>query len=134
MTDKTNGYQETPEEKALYDLFEKSVKKLSKPARFILFEADGESCAANLIHNCAYQPEEYDEAMKEMHQAAVGLTEEDCVLLEELVGAADAAASSIDPDDMTPVGYKVGRGMLRWYYGMAAGMVKEVIREARKSA
>lgn len=108
MTDKTNSYQKTPEENALYDLFEKSVKKLSKPARSILFEAESEAYAANLIHNYANQPEEYDEAMEKVHQAAVVLTEEDCVLLEELVSAADAAASSIDPDDITPVGYKVG--------------------------
>ncbi len=134
MTGKTNGYQETPEKKALYDLFEESVKRLSKPARSILFGAECEAYAANLIHSCAYQPEEYDEAMEEMHRTAVDLTEKDCVLLAELVSAADAAASSIDPDDMTPVGHKVGRGMLRWYYGMAAGMVEDVIQEVRKSA
>lgn len=94
-----------------------------------------EAQAANLISSHTYQPEQYDEAFEEMRLMAARLTEEDRVLLAELVHAARAAASSIDPDDMTPVGHKVRWGWhLRHYYEMVSNMVEDVPEGVRKSA
>ncbi len=125
----TREYQPTPEEEALGRLLEVNKDALSGAARTILGEAMTAAYAENLVNGYCFQPEEYDEALQKMRLAAAELTVRDRDLLAELVDAGKAAASSIDPDDETLAGYKVRRGDVHWYYGMAYGMVEEILQD-----
>ncbi len=125
----TNEYKPTQEEKALERLLEINKEVLSGAARIILREAMRAAYAENLINGHCFQPEEYDEALQKMRLAAAELTVRDRGLLAELVCAGKAAASSIDPDDETLAGHKVRRGDVHWYYGMAYGMVEEILQD-----
>jgi hypothetical protein len=108
---RTNNYPSTREEDALDQLLEMNREALSGAARAILGEADGAAYAECLVNSYCFQPEEYEEAMRKMRLAATELTDRDRELLAEIVLAGKAAASSIDPDDETPAGHKVCRGM-----------------------
>ena len=125
----THEYRPTPQEEAFADVMEVGRNKLSEPARTIVAEAGSAAYAENLVHTCAYQPQEYEEAMEKMRIAASKITEEDRRLLTEIVRAGKAVAASIDPDDETPAGHKVYRGNVHWYHSMASSMVEEILQE-----
>ena len=125
----TNDYLATPEEEAFGHLMEVNEELLSKAARTIVEEAGSASYAHTLASNYAFQPEEYEEAMRKMRLAAAKLTAQDRDLLAEIVCAGKAAASSIDPNDETPAGYGVRRGDVHWYHSMASSMVEEILQE-----
>lgn len=125
----TTETQTTSEVEAYNRLLEKEKEMLSRTALTILNEAKVEAYKRNLCRNYAYQLEEYDEAMEWMRLAATKLTEQDCKGLAKLWRAALAAAASIDPDDRTPAGPKVGWGDVHWYYRMVSSMVEEILQE-----
>lgn len=125
----TNDYLATPEEEALGHLMETNKELLSKAARTIVEEAGSASYAHTLASNYAFQPEEYEEAMRKMRLAAAELTDRDRELLAELVRASKVVATSIDPDDETPVGYRARRGDVHYYHSMASSMVEEILQE-----
>jgi hypothetical protein len=104
----------------------------SGAARTILMEADDTADAAWLWHTYIFQGEEYDEAMEKMRLAATELTDLDRELLAQIVSANKDAASSIDPNDITPAGRRVSRGDYHGYYSMFAGMVDEVLKDSRE--
>jgi hypothetical protein len=125
----TTKSQMTQEEEALVRLLDKAKKVLSDPARDFLSEAMSAAYADILVHNCSYQPEEYEEAIETMHSAAVKLTGQDRELLTEVMRAYKAASASIDPDDRTHLGYRVYQGDYHWYYRIISGMVEETLGE-----
>ena len=127
----TNDYLATPEEEAFGHLMKVNEELLSKAARTIVEEAGSASYAHTLASNYAFQPEEYEEAMRKMRLAAAKLTTQDRDLLAEIVRAAKAAVS-IDPDDETPAGYGARRGDVHYHHSMAASMVEEILQEARE--
>ncbi len=119
----------TPEEEAYDRLLDETKEILSLAAHTILEEAKTEAYKLILCHNYAYQLNEYDEAMDKMRLAAAKLTDQDCKLLAKLWRAALAAAASIDPDDRTPAGYRVGRGDYHRFYRMVSRMVEKTLRD-----
>jgi hypothetical protein len=120
----------TPEEEALGELWEDTQKVLSEAARTLLSEADIASYALYLSHSYSFPPEVYEEAMQKMSLEATRLTDSDREHLAKIVRAYEAAASSIDPNDQTPAGYKVCRRDVRWYYEMLSEMVNDALRVA----
>jgi hypothetical protein len=128
----TPEYQMTPEEEAYGKLLDKTSEMLSKLAHTVIGEAQSAAYAVNMVHNYCFQPEEYDEAMEKMRLAAAALSDRECELLAKLWRAALAAAASIDSEDFeTPVGYRVYRGDLHWYYRMASSMVEKTLQEKK---
>ena len=121
--------KKTPEEEALGQLFEETKEVLSEAARTLLSEAYGASYALYLVSSYSYGPEEFEEAMQKMSLEATRLTDRDREHLAKIVRAYEAAASSIDPDDETPAGYKVCQGDVHWYYQMMSYMVDEVLQD-----
>jgi hypothetical protein len=121
----------TPAEEALGEVVTLNKEVLSEAARTILSEAYRTSYAVNLSYNYSVQLEEYEEAMQKMRLEATRLTDRDRELLAEIVRAGKAAASSIDPNDKTPAGYKVCRRDVRWHHEMISSMVDEVLQDAR---
>ena len=121
----------TLEEEALGELWALNKEVLSEAARTLLDEAYGASYADNLAPNYCPGREEYEEAMQKMRLEATRLTDPDREHLAKIVRAGKAAASSIDPDDQTPAGYKVCQGDFHWYYEMMSYMVDEVLQDAR---
>jgi hypothetical protein len=121
--------KKTPEEEALGELGALNEEVLSKAARTLLREAYIASYAENLVHNYCFGPEEYEEAIQKMRLEATRLTDRDREHLAKIVRAGKAAASSIDPDDQTPAGYKVCRRDVRWYYEMMSYMVDDVLQD-----
>ena len=122
----------TLEEEALGELFEVNKEVLSEAARTLLDEA----CLASYKDTLAeayycFQREEYEEAMQKMSLEATRLTDSDREHLAKIVRAGKAAASSIDPDDETPAGYRYCRGDVNFYYQMMSYMVDEVLRDAQ---
>ena len=69
--------------------------------------------------------------MHKMRLEATRLTDSDREHLAKIVRACEAAASSIDPNDETPAGYKVCRRDVRWHHEMISSMVDEVLQDAR---
>src|SRR5215212_6946253 len=110
--------KKTPEEEALGKLVALNNQVLSEAARTVLREAHRASHAENLVHNYCFGPEEYEEAIQKMRLEATRLTDSDRQHLAKMVRASEAAASSIDPNDQTPAGYKVCRRDVHWYYEM----------------
>ena len=124
-------YQPTPEEEAYRRFFEANKEILSEAARTIFAAAEAEAYKFCLCRNYAYQPFEYDEAMDKMHLAATQITGRDRELFAKLWRSALAAASSVDPDDETPAGFRIVRGDLHRFNRMASGMVEEILQEKR---
>jgi hypothetical protein len=103
----------TPAEEALGEVAALNKEVLSEAARTLLDEA----CLASYKDTLAeayycFQREEYEEAMQKMRLEATRLTDRDREHLAKIVRAGKAAASSIDPDDETPAGYRYCRGEL----------------------
>jgi hypothetical protein len=119
----------TPEEEALEELFAVNKEVPSEAARTLLSEAYRTSYAMNLAYNYCFCPEEYEEAMQNMTLEATRHTDRDREYLAEIVRACEAAASSIDPDDQTPVGYKLCRRNVRLHYQVMSYMVDDVLQE-----
>jgi hypothetical protein len=121
----------TLEEEALGELVALNEEVLSEAARTLLDEAYLASYKDTLAeaYYC-FGPEEYEEAMQKMCLEATRLTDRDREHLAKIVRAGEAAASSIDPDDETPAGYRYWRGELYWYYEMISYMVDEVLQVA----
>ncbi len=124
----TTEYQPTREEEAYGRLFKEKKEMLSRAARAVLAEAEQAAYTECMVRSYSFQPEEYEEAMEKMHLAATELTSEDRELLAKLMHAAKAASASIDPNDRTPVGHKVDRGDVHWYYRMVSVMVEEILQ------
>ena len=121
----------TPEEEALGEVVALNKEVLSEAARTLLDEASLAACKMHLAHSYSFCPAEYEEIMQKMRLEATRLTDRDRELLAEIVRACEAAASSIDPNDKTPAGYKVCRRDVRWHHEMISSMVDEVLQEAR---
>jgi hypothetical protein len=120
----------TPEEEALGELLALNKEVLSEAARTLLEEADIASQKLNLGGAFySFQPEEYEEAMQKMRLEATRLTDRDREHLAKLVRAGKAAASSIDPDDKTPAGYRYCLGDVHWYHQMLSEMVDDVLQD-----
>ena len=119
----------TPEEEALEELLALNKEVLSEAARTLLDEAFLASCKENLAPNYSFCPAEYEEIMQKMRLEATRLTDPDREHLAKIVRAGKAAASSIDPDDETPAGYRYWRGDVHWYYEMMSYMVDEVLQD-----
>jgi hypothetical protein len=121
----------TLEEEALGELVALNEEVLSEAARTLLSEAYLAAYKDTLAEAyCCLQREEYQEAMQKMSLEATRLTDRDREHLAKIVCAGKAAASSIDPDDHTPAGYRYCRGDLHWYYEMLSEMVDEVLQDA----
>src|SRR5215211_505935 len=113
----THNVKMTPEEEALGELLALNEEVLSEEARTLLDEADIASCKHSLgAAYCGFGPQEYGEAMQKISLEATRLTDSDREHLAEIVRAGEAAASSIDPNDETPVGYLVCRGHVHCRY------------------
>jgi hypothetical protein len=126
-----NEVKMTLEEEALGELVALNEEVLSEAARTLLSEAYLASYKDTLAEAyCCLQREEYQEAMQKMSLEATRLTDRDREHLAKIVCAGKAAASSIDPDDHTPAGYRYCRGDLHWYYEMLSEMVDEVLQDA----
>ena len=67
--------------------------------------------------------------MQKMRLEATRLTDSDREHLAEIVRAGEAAASSIDPNDETPVGYLVCRGHVHCRYQMMSYVVDDVLQD-----
>jgi hypothetical protein len=121
----------TPEEEALGKLWKETEGVLSEAAHTLIVEAHKASYAANLASSYNFGPEEYEEAMQKMRLEATRLTDRDREHLAKIVRGCEAAASSIDPDDQTPAGYKVYCKELQWrrYYQMMFSMVDYVLQD-----
>jgi hypothetical protein len=119
----------TPEEEALEELLALNEEVLSEAARTLLREAYSVSHKVNLA--CAYydyHPAQYEEAMQKMGLEAIRLTDRDQEHLAKIARACEAAASSIDPDDQTPAGYRYWRGDVHCYYQMISEIIDEVLQ------
>jgi hypothetical protein len=121
----------TTEEEALGEVVALNKEVLSEAARTLLDEASLAACKMHLAHSYSFCPAEYEEIMQKMCLEATRLTDRDREHLAKIVRAGKAAASSIDPDDETPAGYRYWRGDLHWYYEMISSMVDEVLQDAR---
>jgi hypothetical protein len=123
--------KKTLEEEALEELLALNKEVLSEAARTLLDEAYLASYKDTLAeaYYC-FQREEYEEAMQKMRLEATRLTDRDREHLAKIVRAGKAAASSIDPDDETPAGYRYCRGELHWYYEMISEMVDDALQDA----
>jgi hypothetical protein len=124
------GLKVTPEEEALGELLALNRVVLSEAARTLLDEAFLASRKENLAPNYSFCPAEYEEAMQKIRLEAARLTDPDREHLAEIVCAGKAAASSIDPNDETPAGYKVCRRDVHWHYQMISEMVNDALRVA----
>jgi hypothetical protein len=124
----TTEYQLTREEEAYERLLDEKGEMLSEPARTVLGEATRAAYKECMVRSYCFQPQEYEEAMEKMRLAATEFTSQDRELLAELVHAAKAAYASIDPKDRTPIGHKVNRGDVHWYYRMVSAMVEEILQ------
>lgn len=124
----TTEYQLTREEEAYERLLEEKGEMLSKPARTVLGEANRAAYKECMVRSYCFQPQEYEEAMEKMRLAATDFTSQDRELLAEVVHAAKAASASIGPNDRTPIGHKVNRGDVHWYYRMVSVMVEEILQ------
>jgi hypothetical protein len=130
--DRTNGYPWTREQDALDQLAKMNKEALSGAARTILGEADDAAYAHCLAYNLSFDTAGFEKAIEKMRLAATELTDLDRELLAQIVSANKDAASSIDPDDETPAGYRVYQGHYHWYYSVFAGMVDEVLKDIRE--
>ena len=119
----------TPEEEAYSRLIEEKGEVFSIAAQTVLSEAQWVAYALHLVSNYAFQPQEYEEAMQKMRLAANELTNHDGELLVKLWRAALAAGASIDPDDRTPIGWRVCKGDLHPYYRMLSSMIEDTLQE-----
>jgi hypothetical protein len=126
----TDEVKITPEEEALGDLLEETEEVLSEAAHTILREAYMASYALYLSHSYSFGPEDYEDAIQKMRLEATRLTDSDREHLAKIVRAYEAAASSIDPNDETPAGYKVCRRDVHWHYQMISEMVNDALRVA----
>jgi hypothetical protein len=124
------GLKVTPEEEALGELLALNKEVLSEAACTLFDEAYIASYADYLAYNYCVQQGEYEEAMQKMSLEATRLTDSDREHLAKIVRAGKAAASSIDPDDETPAGYRYCRGELHWYYEMISEMVDDALQDA----
>jgi hypothetical protein len=120
----------TPQEEALGELVALNEEVLSEAARTLLSEAYKTSYVVTQSYSYYLQLDEYEETVQKMRLEATRLTDRDWEHLAEIVRACEAAASSIDPDDETPVGYKVCRRNVRWHYQKMSEMVDDVLQDA----
>jgi hypothetical protein len=128
----TTKHQPTPEEEAYGKLLDETWEKFSGAARTVIQEAQSAAYAANMVCSYCFQPEEYEEAMVKMRQAATEITDREYELLAKLWRAALSAAASLDSEDFeTLAGYRVYRGDLHWYYRMLSGMVEKTLQEKK---
>jgi hypothetical protein len=125
----TTEHQLTPEEEALRRLLQEKDEAHSEAARTVIMEALVAAWNAHRFHHDGLYLEEYDEAMDRMRLGAACITDSDHQLLAKLWRAALAAASSIDPDDETPVGHKVDRGNPRRFYRMLSAILETILQE-----
>jgi hypothetical protein len=124
------GLKVTPEEEALGELLALNKEVLSEAACTLVDEAYIASYADYLAYNYCVQKGEYEEAMQKMSLEATRLTDSDREHLAKIVRAYEAAASSIDPNDETPAGYKVCRRDVHWHYQMISEMVNDALQFA----
>ena len=122
--------KKTPEEEALGHLLVASEGVLSGAGHTLLVEAYKTSYVVTRSYSYYLQLDQYEEAVQKMRLEATRLTDRDREHLTEIVRACEAAASSIDPDDETPVGYKVCRRNFRWHYQKMSEMVDDVLQDA----
>src|SRR5918994_7752707 len=104
-----------PEEEAFGHLLVAGEGVLSGGGHTLLLEAYKTAYVVNRSYSYYLQLDEYEEAVQKMRLEATKLTDRDREYLAKIVRACDAAASSIDPDDQTPAGYKVCRRNVRWH-------------------
>jgi hypothetical protein len=123
-------HQNTLEEEAYQRLLDETWEVLSEAARAVLKEAHSLAYKVYMVRNYGIQPAEYEEADEKMRLAAAELTDEDRVLLAEIVRTTLVACASIDPFDYdTLTGYGVYGVNLHWYYRMVSDMVRDVLYE-----
>jgi hypothetical protein len=108
----------------------KNKEVLSEAARTLLDEANLLSYKETLTAGYGVCQEEYEEAMHKISLEATRLTARDRDHLAKIVRACKAAASSIDPDDQTPAGYRACRVDVHWYYEMLFEKVDEALEVA----
>src|SRR4051812_39529251 len=118
----------TREQEACWGLVDEISLKLSEAAQIVFDEAQSAAYVWNINFMYA-SPEEYEEAMDNMRQAAVDLPERDCELLGKLWRAALGAAASIDPNDRTPARHNVDMGAVHRYYRMTSSMIEQILEE-----
>ena len=124
----TPRHQSTREEEAYWRLLDENWYVLSRPARTLFRKAYGVTYADYMVHNLIVGPEDYEKAEAKMFFAAQELTGRDHELLTEIMCAAEAAAASLDPDDLhTIAGYCVYVGNLHDWYKMTAAMLEEYL-------
>jgi hypothetical protein len=124
------GLKVTPEEEALGELLALNKEVLSEAACTLFDEAYIASYADYLAYNYCVQQGEYEEAMQKMSLEATRLTDSDREHLAKIVRAGEGAASSIDPDDETPAGYRYCRGDVHYYYQMTSEIVDVLLQVA----
>jgi hypothetical protein len=125
----THEVEITPEEDAFGKLLKESEEVLSEAARTLFGETYIASYALYLSYNYSFGPEDYEDAIQKMRLEASRLTDRDREYLAAMVRACEAAASSIDPNDQTPAGYRVCRGDVHRRYQMMSYMVDDVLQD-----
>jgi hypothetical protein len=123
----TTKDQMTQAEEALGRILDKVATRLSEPAHELLSEARGASYAAWLSPNSPLQLEEYEETEEKLCSAAAKVTDQDRELLAEVARAHKAASDSIDPDEVTYLGYVVVRDCYHGYYNLVYGWIEEAL-------
>ncbi len=132
-------YRESPEEEAYWRLLDENWEKMSESSRRAVRTAHMTAEAEHRVRNFILSEDECDEALSAMRWAAAESTDWECKLLAKLSRVALACAASIDPDDETPVGFRVERRDDHYFYGMVSDMVERALRgkwvvENRKAA
>jgi hypothetical protein len=125
----TTEHQETQQEKAYEQFRDEYWEGLSEPARTLIGVAQVVAITEHLDNYCL-QPEEYEEAIEKMRNAAAGLSDREYELLAKLWRVALAAAASIYPNLCWPLtGYRADRGDLHWYYRTVSSMIGTILQE-----
>jgi len=133
----TTENQFTPEHAAYSQLREEKWELLSEAARRVFEMAEVEPYMMNLESSYSYQIDrELDEAMEEMHLAAVEMSDQDCALFAMFRRSALAAAASIDRHDRAKlVGFRGKyRGALHYFYIDVSAIVEDILQKKKVEA
>jgi hypothetical protein len=120
--------KKTREEEAFGRLLDEKVQLLSTAANTVLGEAHTLAYKDCIVPSYGLQLEEIWEHEEKIRLATADLTDRDRELLAEIAHAAKAAADSIDPNDMTHLGYGRYRRDHYWFYATEAEMIEIALR------
>ena len=123
----------TPAEESYARLLEENWGSIPEAARALLREAWLTAYDQFMVHNTCNSVEEVNEAIERMNVAAADFADQDREFLAAVVGAMQAAADSLDPDDFeTVVGYRTFRGHLHLYYTLGSDMIAYVLLDDKE--